>query len=271
VIPYFYILYSVSSMAVGNETTAQGNKVLIVDDVNFFLDVQRHMLAQVECDILTARSGLEALRIIKKERPQLVLLDFNMPDLNGDKACEIIKRDPRYRDIPIVIVSSEPGEEARNLCLNAGADYYLTKPVDQMEFIEAVSRLLRVRSSLYYPRVFLRSEVYLRRSGEVKRMMTVNISLTGIFLETTEPLEVGETVTVHLTVPVPRKNIEVTARVTKIVTEEEMHKTGMFPGMALEFLTLDLEDRRYIEEYIDYAVKMNKRDLSGRDSRIHFV
>ena len=254
-----------------NEPTTKSNKVLIVDDVNFFLDVQRHMLAQVECDILTARSGLEALRIIKKERPQLVLLDYNMPDINGDKTCEIIKRDPRYRDIPIVIVSSEPGEDTKNLCLTAGADYYLTKPVNQMEFIEAVSKLLQVRSSLYYPRVFLRSEVYLRKNGDVQRMMTVNISLTGIFLETTEPMEVGETVTIHLTIPVPRKNIEVTARVTKIVTEEDMHKTGLFPGMALEFLGLDLEDRRYIEEYIDHAVKMNKRDLSGKDSRIHFV
>ncbi|MBN1882507.1 MAG: response regulator [Deltaproteobacteria bacterium] len=254
-----------------NEPTTKGNKVLIVDDVNFFLDVQRHMLSQVECDILTARSGLEALRIIKKNRPQLVLLDYNMPDLNGDKTCEIVKRDPRYRDIPIVIVSSEPGEDVKNRCLAAGADYYLTKPVDQMEFIEAVSRLLRVRSSLYYPRVFLRSEVYLRGKGEIQRMMTVDISLTGIFLETTNPVEVGETVTVHLTIPVPRKNIEVTARVTKIVTEEEMQKTGLFPGMALEFLSLDLEDRRYIEQYIDHAVKMNKRDLSGKDSRIHFV
>jgi CheY-like chemotaxis protein/Tfp pilus assembly protein PilZ len=258
-------------MASGSEPTTKSNKVLIVDDVNFFLDVQRHMLAQVECDILTARSGLEALRTIKKERPQLVLLDYNMPDLNGDKTCEIIKRDPRYKDIPIVIVSSEPGEDAKTRCLAAGADCYLTKPVDQMEFIEAVSKLLRVRSSLYYPRVFLRSEVYLRKGGDVRRMMTVNISLTGIFLETTEPLEVGETVTVHLTVPEPRKNIEVTARVTKIVTEEDMHKTGLFPGMALEFLTLDLEDRRYIKKYIDYAVKMNKRDLSGKDSRIYFV
>ena len=57
----------------------------------------------------------------------------------------------------------------------------------------------------------------------------------------------------------------------KIVTEDDMHKTGLFPGMALEFLSLDLEDRRYIEEYIDHAVKLNKRDLSGKDSRIHFV
>ena len=168
-----------------------------------------------------------------------MLLDYNMPDLNGDKTCEILKRDPRYKDIPILIVSSEPGEDAKHRCLAAGADCYLTKPIDQMEFIEAVSTLLQVRSSLYYPRVFLRSEVYLRKSGEVERMMTVDISLTGFFLETTEPLEVGETVTVHLTIRCPGRTSRRPPRVTKIVTEEDMHKTGLFPGMALEFLSLD--------------------------------
>jgi twitching motility two-component system response regulator PilG len=247
------------------------SKILIVDDVNFFLDIQRKMLHRVDCEILTAKSGLEALRTIKKKKPQLVLLDYNMPDLNGDKACEILKNDPRYCDIPIIIVSSDHSSSAQELCQKAGADYYMTKPIDQSEFIEAISKLLKLRSSLYYPRALLRSEVYTRIEGEVKRFMSVDISLTGIYLESTKPLAVNETVTLHFTIPVPRRDIKVMGRVSRVVTEKDMLKYGFFPGMALEFINLDLEDRRYIEKYIERAYKMRKHDLTAKDDRVQYI
>ncbi len=246
-------------------------KILIVDDVKFFLDIQRGMLDQMDCDILTARSGVEALKVIKKEKPQLVLLDYNMPDLPGDKATEIIKNDPRYKDIPILIVSSESGQDTRRRCIEAGAGYFMTKPIDRTEFIEAVSSLLKVRSSLYYPRGLIRTEVYLRWQGEVKRYESVDISVTGIFLETDQPLPPHETYTIHFTIPLPRRDISVDARVTKIITAKDREKYGLFSGMALEFLNLDLEDRKYVEEYVEKATRLRKQSLSGGGHKISFV
>ncbi len=247
------------------------SKILIVDDLKFFLDVQKSMLSQVECDILTARSGLEALKIIKKDKPQLVLLDYEMSDLNGDKACEILKKDPRYKDIPIIITSSKAGKEAQLKCMRAGADYYLTKPVDQKELVEAVSKLLKVRSSLYYPRAVMRGEVYIKFKDEVKKYLSVDISVTGIFLESNEPLNTNDTVTLHFTIPMPKRDIRAQGRVSRILTAEDMENFGVFPGMAVEFLNLDLEDRRYIEQYVDNALKMRKHDLLDNDHNIHFI
>jgi CheY-like chemotaxis protein len=247
------------------------SKILIVDDLRFFLDVQRSMLSQVDCDILTARSGLEALKIIKKEKPQLVLLDYEMPDMKGNKACEIIKNDPRYKDIPIIIISSRPGEKTRAECIGAGADDYLTKPVDQKELIEAVSKLLKVRSSLYYPRATMRAEVYVRFEGKVKKYHSVDISVTGIFVEATDPLSPNDTVTLHFYIPMPKRDIKVQGRVSRILTVDDMEKYGVFPGMAVEFLNLDLEDRRYIEKYVDNALKIRKHDLLDNDHNIHFI
>jgi CheY-like chemotaxis protein len=246
-------------------------KVLIVDDVKFFLDVQRGMLDRMECDIVTARSGLEALKAVKKEKPQLVLLDYNMPDLTGDKAAEIIKNDPRYKDIPILIVSSETGDDTRERCLLAGADYFMTKPIDQTEFVEAVSSLLKVRSSLYYPRALLRTEVYLSAAGEVKQYESVDISVTGIFLESDEPLPAGETYTVHFTIPIPRRDIHVDARLTKAVTVKDREKYGLFSGMAFEYLNLDLDDRKYIEQYVEKATRLRKQALTEKDLKISFL
>jgi CheY-like chemotaxis protein len=247
------------------------SKILIVDDVKFFLDVQQEMLDRIDCDILTARSGLEALKVIKKEKPQLVLMDYNLPDLTGDKACEIIKGDPRFRDIPIVIVSSDHESDARVNCLSAGADHYLTKPIDHAEFIKAVGKLLKVRGSLYYPRALLRTEVYLRHAGEVKRYNSVDISVTGIFVETDDPLPTHQTYTIHFTIPIPRRDIRAEARITKIVTDKDRERLGLFSGMALEFLNLDLEDRKYIEEYVDKSTSIRKRTLGERNHKISFV
>jgi twitching motility two-component system response regulator PilG len=247
------------------------NKILIVDDVKFFRDVQQEMLDRIDCDILTARSGLEALKVIKKEKPQLVLLDYNLPDLTGDKACEIIKGDPRFKDIPIMIVSSDHDGDARVNCLAAGADHYLTKPIDHAEFILAVSKLLKVRGSLYYPRALLRTEVYLRYVGEVKRYDSVDISVTGIFVETDDPLPANQTYTVHFTVPIPRRDIHAEARITKVVSVKDREKLGLFSGMALEFLNLDLEDRKYIEEYVDKSTNIRKRTLGERNHKISYV
>jgi len=247
------------------------SKILIVDDLRFFLDVQRSMLSQIDCDILTARSGLEALKIIKKDKPQLVLLDYEMPDLNGGKTCEILKKDPRYKDIPIIIISSQSGDDAKQKCISAGADHYLTKPVDQEELIEAVSKLLKVRSSLYYPRAAMRAEVYVRFEEEVKKYLTVDVSVTGIFLESNEPLTPNDIVGLHFTIPLPKRDIKVKGRVSRILTVEEMEKYGVFPGMAVEFLNLDLEDRKYIVQYIENALKMRKHDLLDKDSNIHFI
>ena len=247
------------------------NKILIVDDMKFFVDVQKDMLGEMDCEILTAESGLEALKTIKQKKPQLVLFDYNMPDLNGDKACEIIKNDPRFKDIPIVIISSEDSANVKDLCQRAGADYYMTKPIDQVEFVEAISKLLRVRRSLYYPRVPIRTEVYIRIKGEVKKYMSVDISTTGIYLETKEPLGTGDTAMLYFTVPIPKRDVKVEGRVSRVVTEGDMEKYGFFPGMAFEFMDLDLEDRKYIEDYIEEAMRMRNDDIKVPGDRIDFI
>jgi two-component system, OmpR family, alkaline phosphatase synthesis response regulator PhoP len=252
-------------------TLPMKTKILIVDDVKLFLEVQQDMLDRTDCDILTARSGLEALKVIKKEKPQLVLMDYNLPDLTGDKACEIIKGDPRFKDIPIMIVSSDHQSEARVNCLSAGADHYLTKPIDREEFIRVVGKLLKVRGSLYYPRALLRTEVYVRYVGDVKKYNSVDISVTGIFLETDDALPSHQTYTIHFTVPIPRRDIQADARITKVVTVKDRDKLGLFPGMAFEFLNLDLEDRKYIEEYVDKSTSIRKRTLGQKDHRISFI
>ena len=248
------------------------NKILIVDNARFFLDVQQEMLDRIDCDILTARSGLEALKVIKKQKPQLVLMDYQLPDLTGDKACEIIKGDPRFKDIPIMIVSGDHEQtEARANCLAAGADHYLTKPIDQTEFIEAVSCSSRSAAPLLHPGAHEDRGLSAIR-GNVMRYDSVDISVTGIFVETDDPLPANRGPILHpFHVPIPRRDVRIDARITKIVTVQDREKYGLFSGMALEFLNLDLEDRKYIEEYVDKSTSIRKRTLGERNHKISYV
>ena len=89
--------------------------------------------------------------------------------------------------------------------------------------------------------------------------------MTGIFVETDDPLPAHQTYTIHFTVPIPRRDIRAEARITKVVTVKDREKLGLFSGMALEFLNLDLEDRKYIEEYVDKSTSIRKRTLGRKE------
>jgi len=103
-------------------------RLLLVDDEPANLQVLRHVL-QEEYRLLFATDGVRALDIVRRQRPDLVLLDVMMPAMDGYAVCEAIKADPAIADIPVIFVSAlgEAGHEARGF--EAGAVDYITKPV----------------------------------------------------------------------------------------------------------------------------------------------
>ena len=92
-----------------------------------------------------AANGWEALHAIRTNRPDLVLLDLMLPDLDGFGVCEILRRDAKTATIPIVIVSAWASPDSRNLGLELGALDYITKPFSPAELVARVNRLLQAR------------------------------------------------------------------------------------------------------------------------------
>ena len=95
-------------------------KVLLVDDVRVFLEFERPFFERSGCEILTATSGTEALRIVKEQKPHIVLLDYEMPGMNGDEVCRRIKDDISTRHIPVLIVTSHKEPSVLDKCRSAG-------------------------------------------------------------------------------------------------------------------------------------------------------
>ena len=117
-------------------------KVLIIDDDASVGIMLGRILRGEGISILTARNGEEGLRIAGEELPNLVLLDVNMPGINGFQVCRRIKKQPETSKIPVVFHSINSGGEDRKMGILMGAEEYLIKPVAPMELLKAIHRYL---------------------------------------------------------------------------------------------------------------------------------
>lgn len=119
-------------------------KILVVDDEEMNINLLEAYLMH-DYDLIPAYTGAEALEIVKEKKPDLVLLDVMMPDMNGYAICHKLKSSPETQFIPIVMVTALSGREDRIQGISAGADDFLTKPLDRLELKIRVSSLLRIK------------------------------------------------------------------------------------------------------------------------------
>lgn len=122
--------------------TARGISVLIVDDEPSIVETVRFALEKAGYTALVAFDGEEAMRIVRAEKPRLILLDVMLPKLNGFQICRLLKFDELYRHIPIVMLTARTQERDRLLGKETGADAYVTKPFELPELLRVIARYL---------------------------------------------------------------------------------------------------------------------------------
>ncbi|WP_438482849.1 response regulator [Oleiharenicola lentus] len=125
----------------------QHAKILAVDDEPELTDLMHFHLRRAGHQVTTAANGWEAIDCVKKDKPDIILLDLMLPDLDGFGVCEILRRDPLTATIPIIIVSAWASPDSRNLGLELGALDYITKPFSPHELVERVNRYVQARAS----------------------------------------------------------------------------------------------------------------------------
>ena len=119
--------------------------VLVVDDDEPSLELLQAYLEDVDCKTVSARDGPDALEIIAKEPPDLILLDVMMPKMSGFEVCKRIKKDPKTSDIPVIMVTAlnEFGDIERGI--DSGTDDFLSKPVNKLELLTRVKTMLKLK------------------------------------------------------------------------------------------------------------------------------
>lgn len=116
----------------------QGVKVMVIDDSNTIRRSAEIFLKQAGCEVILAQDGFEALAKITDHQPDVVFVDIMMPRLDGYQTCSLIKRNPRYRTTPVIMLSSKDGLFDRARGRMVGSDEYLTKPFTKDTLLKAV-------------------------------------------------------------------------------------------------------------------------------------
>ncbi|OGQ83523.1 MAG: guanylate cyclase [Deltaproteobacteria bacterium RIFCSPLOWO2_12_FULL_60_19] len=121
------------------------NKVLIVDDEPFNLDLLEQELADQGYSIERAVDGEEALKKVESFLPDVILLDYMMPRMNGIEVVTRLRQDERHKSLPVILVTAKGSQEDKIRGLDAGADDYVVKPFDSFELLARVRSMLRIK------------------------------------------------------------------------------------------------------------------------------
>ncbi|WP_445474136.1 response regulator [Methanococcoides methylutens] len=119
-------------------------KILVVDDEPLNVELMEIYLSG-DYEVIPAYGGAEGLEKVKAEDIDLILLDVMMPDVSGFDICKVLKEDPVYQFIPVVMVTALSGKEDKIRSIEAGADDFLSKPVDRLELETRVKSLIKIR------------------------------------------------------------------------------------------------------------------------------
>ena len=119
-------------------------RILVVDDEPDVLELIVYHLEKEAYRVDVADTGDKALRMAREQLPSLLILDLMLPGINGLEICQLLKRDPKMRDIPILMLTARAAEEDRVRGLELGAHDYVTKPFSPRELVLRIKNLLRL-------------------------------------------------------------------------------------------------------------------------------
>ncbi len=117
-------------------------RILIVEDQAVISNMLKIRLEANNYDAITAADGQEGLEKAKKENPSLIILDVMLPKMDGYKICQLLKADPKYKTIPIIISSGRTPQEVRKVSKEVGADAFVSKPFEAEELLSKMKELL---------------------------------------------------------------------------------------------------------------------------------
>ncbi len=225
-------------------------KVLLVDDVELFIELEKTFFCREQFQILTAVSGEEALALAHKEKPQLIFLDLYLSGINGDDVCRQLKADPQTAQIPVIMVIQQGGEKDLAACRAACCDDILYKPVRGEDFLRASREQLSL-AERRAPRIETQILVhYGLREDKLLQQFTVNVGLGGLFLATEALLSIDTWLDLQLELSDGLPPLACRGRVAWLNHPDWIKKPQLPCGMGVEFVDISEEQQQRLSRHL---------------------
>lgn len=121
-------------------------KLLVVEDEPTSLKLEYVIMSAAGYDVRTTNAAENALEMIKRDKPSIILLDLHLPGMDGLELTRLLRKDPQTKDIVIVAVTAHPSLFSRKMAIDAGCDAYILKPIDTRAITADVAKLVETKS-----------------------------------------------------------------------------------------------------------------------------
>lgn len=235
-------------MQAGPEGRALARRILLVGDKPVFAVLRQGLLRSGESKVLAAASGGEGLKAALAAAPDVILLDAELPDLDGFEVCRRLRVDPLTEAIPVIVLTgdAQPRWTQNTAVTSAVASVPMgTDPARLLNMIQMVLTTPLTRRTA--PRASVELGVDYIHADTTGTGKTLNLSRDGMFIVTANPPEVGTHLIVHFALP-ESEPLEGTAQVVWIRQPEAEHPYP--PGMAVQFLKLPSEAQPAIAAFV---------------------
>lgn len=183
--------------------------ILLVDDSPLFLALEKSFFEDLPYRVLTAGGGQEGLRLFREERPDVVLLDEDMPDVPGHEVLERMRQE-RDREVPVILVTGTSDDSVIERCMRAGLSDYIKKPFEAEDLLRKVGKAIGLPE-----RKLVSFLVRVRSGGPWSFAKAVDLSQGGMRIETREPLELGSEVELEFFLPGTKVRLQPKASVVR--------------------------------------------------------
>jgi len=247
-----------------NSQTAVGDhhRILIVDDVHLLRNISKNYFASSEFQLTTACNVAEAIRVALAIQPHLIIMDAEMPEVDGICGCRQIKSHPALFTVPVILVTDDQPQQIE-ACWQSGSDAVLPRPISRRELL-AVARQMLALVDRATPRI---EHPILVHYGETEKLgwhdYARNIGNGGLYLETERELTPGQELYVEFMIPGAPEPTRCLTRVAWKNDVNGMPRPDLPPGAGIEFLALSTATRRSLQGFVLDATRL--RPIAARN------
>ena len=212
-------------------------KILLVDDEPDILEFISYNLVKEGFEVFTCGNGKDAIQLAQKERPQIIILDVMMPDLDGIETCRVIRETPELKDVLIAFLTARNEDYSQIAGFDAGADDYINKPIKPRVLVSRIKALLRRQGSIGDEEI---------------------VEMNGFIIDREKYLIKKDNLSINL----PKKEFELisllASRPGKVFTREDILKNVWGDDVVVGDRTIDVHIRKLREKLGDSYIRTIK-------------